>query len=146
MSYFRYFIVAVICLGVTNPANGDLFFSVEVEERPPESEFERWLVVYRNHTNLASLVHIQVDNSNCSVGGKGVSVQVRNSAGTTVRQETVPGFEARAMSLIVPAKGVMRVKFFGDTQDGTNFADCDSSRPRGYYHLSEPFPTRLLPP
>ncbi len=146
MSYFRYFIVAVICLGVTNPAYGDLFRSVELEERPRKSEFERWLVVYQNRTNLEYLVHLQVDNPDCSVGGKGVLVKVQDSANNTVRAESVPGFGARAMSLIVPANGRIRVKFLGDTQDGTNFADCTSSFPRAYYHLSEPIPTGLLPP
>ena len=145
MSYFRYLMFAVISLGVTNPAYGDLFGQVEVEERPPASEFETWLIAYRNRTNSQFLVHIQVDNPSCSVAGKGVIVQVRTSQGTTARKETVPGFEARAMSLNVPANGSIRVKFLGDTQDGTFFGDCDSSGPKGHYYVSEPFPTSLLP-
>jgi len=137
MSYFRYIIIAVICLGVTNPAYGDLFLAVEVDG----NLLERWLNVYKNRTDLEYLVHLQVDNPKCSVDGKGVLVKVQDSANNTVRSESSPGFGAQAMSLIVPANGRIRVKFLG-----VAFTSCGSSNPKGYYHLSEPIPTGLLPP
>ena len=143
MSYFRYIIIAVICLGITNPAYGDLFLAVEVRETGPQAGFERWLVVYYNRTPNQFLVHIQVDNPNCSVAGEGVLVQVRNSSGNTVKRAIVPGYEARALSFYVPANGRIRVKFLGNTHpDG--FDTCNSSNARGYYSVSEPIPTSPL--
>lgn len=147
MPYLSYFIFVALSLFGMSPAYADLFRDVTVDglgyvDGQYYSNFDRWLFVYKNNTNHEFLIHLQVDNANCDVKGQGVIVQVVNNQRKIVSKEQVPGNTARAMSLIVPSKSRIQVKFLGHPNklsDTNKFDYCNSSVPKGYYTISEPY-------
>ena len=123
---------------LTAPAYADLFREVTADAN--RGEFEKFLQVYRNHTNRQFVVHVHADNPSCDVDGQGSIIRVKNNSGGVVGRWFGPGFGAQARTVDVPAGGRIDIKFRGhwDSQEPSEDWVCMSSVPRGYYQLSEP--------
>jgi hypothetical protein len=133
------FLGLTLCVAVTH---ADLFREVKVTKHTTEStdEFNAVLQVYRDYTNTKHTIHLQVDNPRCGNSrGYGTIVTVRNSSKKVVKRIKVPSFEARAMTLSVPQKGRIEIKFLHDGDSGGSVPNgCDAAFPDAYYTVSEP--------
>ena len=140
MNYLRNCLFVILL--ASTPVYADLFQPAEVELHDAFegiTELDKWFTAYQDFSNTESLIHLQVDNPNCSNGaGLGTFIVVKDGTDATVWTKTVAEYGSTAVSIILPKNGRIALIFYG--------ADCNRASPSAWYQLSEPIPTSLLPP